>query len=132
MLGREGRLAVEGQDVVGLDVGCHPTKIGVAIRGEQIELNIRWHAEYFTRGVLENEPFSACKFLPGELLDNAPHQLFKTKTNPVPKPRRVKLLSLQLGEHGFKLFVILLGKSIEVLAQRPQFAQFAACRKVIP
>lgn len=154
MFGSEKRLTVEAEDVVGFDMGFDLAEIGLAVGGEQIELDVGRDSEDFPFRVLQDETLGAGERLAGKLFDHATYEIFKTMAEPSGQPGEMKPLRSELTDddlefpvhflaqvkeplvhdleaavHGLEAADSLLGKSVEVLAECPDFGDFVPGRK---
>jgi hypothetical protein len=79
--GEEG-LAMEPEDIVRLDVGLDLAEIRLAIRGEQVKLDVGRNPKDLSLGILEDEALRASQGFTSEFLNHPAYEILKTIAKP--------------------------------------------------
>jgi len=138
---------MEAENIVRFDMGFDLTEIGFAVGGEQIELDVGRDSEDFAFRVLQDETLGAGQSFAGKFFYYAANKVFKAMTEAPRESREVKPLCSEFSDddleplvhflaevdeplvHGLEAADGLLRKSVEVLAECPDFGDFVPGRK---
>lgn len=147
MFGSEKRLTVEAENIVRFDMGFDLTEIGFAVGGEQIELDVGRDSEDFAFRVLQDETLGTGQSFADKFFYYAANKVFEAVTEAPRESREVKPLCSEFSDddleplvhflaevdeplvHGLEAADGLLRKSVEVLAECPDFGDFVPGRK---